>query len=255
MENRNGDLFTHNLWSFWESISLVKRTLIIESFKSSKGLFWDYNSLFQGMDKLGNLENGDIHLLNMILNIDDIDLCDACYEQFLTYKPVDYLSYSFWGSNWENKLSKLKKPTKGEMLLIDCGIMDFPAHRLEYYNSLSQEIIYWKDAHFFIANYSARVYKNYLNGACNIERFEKAVNFEYNYSDIIHYSILKIFNSNLRNRIFDQFLIYLEKDKKFQKCINLMNDSKFLKWNNDYSKRLIRCNDKLEKTLRNGNKS
>ena len=236
MENRTGDLFTHNLWAFWESIPSANRELILQEFKSGAYL-WDYNSLFEGFENEGSNEHGDIHILDILLNTTDLELCDLFYKKFLTYKSEEYLRYSFWGAKWEARVSKMK----------DWAILNNRIEIIKRFEALTPDKIYWKDAHFFISNYSKRVYKLYLDGICDIQRFLDAVMFEIENCGNIHSSVMQIDLTNFSNPVFEQYLIYLEKNKEYQKCIDLINSKCVSKWTNDFSKRLLRCSKKLGK--------
>lgn len=237
MENKNGDLFTHNLWSFWEAIPFKKRELIIDQFKTGAS-FWDYNSLFQGFEKEGSDQHGDINILDIILNINDLELCDLAYEKFNSFKSENYLLNSFWGEKWSKRVNALKERA------IQRNNVDLA----EFYGSLTPDSIYWKDAHFFVSNYAKRVYKLHLDGFCDIKRFENAVSFEFENSEKINEAVFKLINSNCSNPVFEQYLIYLEKQKEYKKCIELMQNDKLLKWNNNFDKRLSRCYLKLNKS-------
>lgn len=242
MENKNGDLYTHNLWSFWDSISVKNKEEIIEVFSKtiSTAMFWDYKTLFEGKEKKGDVLHGDIGTLTNLLCIDDIEYNDKVFSKFLEYKADKYLNYSFWGTNWHSELNRLK-------LLLKNSDSNFFVD----YNNITSEDVYWCDAHFFNMQYAKRVYKYYLNGICGIERFENAVKFEYENSENIHSAIQKIIRTNVRNSIFEQYLIYLEKQKMYSQCLELMQDSRIKKWNSDNNKRFERCKLKLSKS--NGN--
>jgi hypothetical protein len=242
MENRNGLLFTHNLKDFWDSLPSENRDLIIQEFKLGPSL-WDFNSLFVGFTE-GSLEHGSISLLDLLLNNSDLTLCDLFFDKFLTYQPETYLDHSFWGSIWMNSVQKCIDLLKSENLEL-----------ANKYESLTPEIIYWKDAHYFISNYSKKVYKLYLDGICDIKRFEDAVMFEIKNNHNIHSSVVEVINCNCRNSVFEQYLIYLEKNKQYQKCVDLMNSECFSLWSNDNTTRMSRCLKHLDKIYKNGNKS
>jgi hypothetical protein len=244
MGNRNGDLFTHNLWSFWESIPIVKRELIITQFESGAAL-WGYKSLFEGIDKEGGNEHGDIHMLDLLLNVTDLELCDIFFDKFRIYKPGEYLNYSFWGSKWYDRVSRMR----------EWAIQRDRVENIKIYDKLTPEHIYWKDAHYFISNYAKHVYKLYLDGICNIDRFALAFSFEFDNSKVINEAVRTLLEINVGNGVFEQYLIYLEKEKKYQTCIDLMNNEKLSIWKNNFEKRISRCQLKLDKSTGNGNKS
>lgn len=120
---------------------------------------------------------------------------------------------------------------------------------LECISNLSIEDVYWTDAHFFVQHYSSFVYKAFLNSQCDSERFEKAFEFCFNNIDIIKSSITSVmgWDKPLRNGIVDQYVIFLEKAKRFNECIEIMEKMKYKGWNNDFEKRLDRCLKKKEK--------
>lgn len=106
---------------------------------------------------------------------------------------------------------------------------------------------YWVDLHFFLSNYTKKVYKHFYNNRCSEKRFLNSCYIEYNSNDLVC-DALK--NKNLfpvRNVIFEQFLIYLEKRKEFNKVIEYAVFFKSKGWTNDFDKRIIRNKKKLDK--------
>jgi len=112
--------------------------------------------------------------------------------------------------------------------------------------------IYWIDAHFFISNYCKRVYSLFINGHCDSKRFERVFYFEFENAELIINALESIKLFPVRNIVFDQYLIYLEKQKQFDECIKVISVLKKQGWNNDFEKREMRCKKKIKD---NGNKS
>jgi hypothetical protein len=233
---RQGLLKAYNLWDFWDELGESLQIKIIDSFKS-KPLMWDYNDLFNG-NKRGSATHGSIDLLTTIFIIDDLDFCDLVFKKYKTYTSENYANNSEWGANWLNDISHIRRI----------------APLNDNYQNINTKDIYWVDVNFFLHVYTKAVYKNYLKGLCSIERFENAVHFEIENIDKIKLAITKIYGWTfpLRNNVIDQYLIYLEKQKRFDDCINLINQMRDKGWKNDLEKRLIRCEAKKNK---NGSKS
>jgi hypothetical protein len=226
-EHRKGILGNHNLWIFWDNLGVINQNRIIEYYKAHPG-FWDYNTLFQGSG-LGDLKHGDINKLSTLFVLGDLDLCDIFFHKFISYSCDYYLTYSDWGKIWWEQYNELKADP-----CLDSNLK-------QAYESITPEDIYWVDTHFFLFQYSGFVYKNYLKGNCSIERFEKAFFMEYTNLNKIQKAIQKLFFCNIRNGIIDQYLIYLEKQKRFDECIKIINEIKNTGWANEFEKRLSRC--------------
>lgn len=255
LSKSEGLLKTHNLWAFWDGIPQEKKKEIINYYESH-ATFWDYKMLFNG-ELQGSYEHGSIDCLNTLFVLDDLDLCDYFFSKFIEYSPANYLMHSPWGEFWPTQMKNLIELLKRVLLnRKEESEINSLNERITYYTSLSQIDIYWKDAHFFLYNYSKKVYKHYLRGDCSIERFYNAFILDYNNLNVIEFSLLKTLNSNCKNGLIEQYLIYLEKQKEYNKCIKLISDVINTGWTNDFMKRLNRCKSKLEKEeLKNGNQS
>jgi hypothetical protein len=95
-----------------------------------------------------------------------------------------------------------------------------------------------------------KVYRHYLKGNCTIDRFYQAFILDFNNLAQIQSSIFKLHRGgNSRNGLIDQYLIYLEKQKEYEKCIEIILFVKGTGWTNDFEKRLKRCIAKIEKNL------
>lgn len=242
--NKQGLLGLHSLWHFWDALGEKRQNQIIDYYKSHP-TFFDYNTLFAGTTE-GSLTNGDISTLTTLFVLSDLEFCDLMYKQFLLYSPENYLNHSKWGANWAKGLSCIRE-------ILNDRPSSESANSVNYYNSITSIDIYWNDAHFFLHVFSKFVYKLYLNGECTIDRFENVFLFEFENLKQIQLSVEKMaFGGSCRNGIIDQYLIYLEKQKRFDECIEIINRVKNLGWTNDFEKRLNRCNSKKNK---NGNKS
>lgn len=105
---------------------------------------------------------------------------------------------------------------------------------------------YWVDLHFFLLNYSKRVYSLYLKGNCNEERFLNSYNIEQSNINSIAQSLKNKNIFPVSNPIIEQYLIYLEKRKEYEKVIELAAHYNNQGWTNDFDKRLLRCKKKLK---------
>lgn len=198
---------------------------------------WDYKDLFIG-NKGGSVTHGCISILSIIFEIDDLEFCDIIFKKFESYTPENYTANSDWGNNWLNNITYIRS----------LRTSDYNYHKMK------SSDIYWADSHFFLHRYSKAVYKNYLKGLCSIQRFENSFALDFNNIDKIKSAIAQQigWEPPPRNGIVDQYLIYLEKQKRFDDCINLINKMRDKGWRNDFDKRLIRCESKK---IKNGNKS
>lgn len=241
LRERKGTLEDCNLWDFWDSLSIEHQNGILEYFENTPMLF-DYTTLFKG-DSRNDLYHGVIDSLGVLFVKNDLSLSDCFIVKFLEYSPAYYSLSSKWGMNWENSKVAMIEAWERIVDVADDSEINLKLEVLERINKLSIEDIYWSDSHFFIQNYSAVVYKCYLNGECNIERFENAFKFCYTNIDKIKSAITSIYGweKPLRNAIVEQYLIYLEKEKCYDQCINILNDVNEKGWRNDFQKRLDRC--------------
>lgn len=247
LNERKGLLADNNLWSFWDGISDEYKNAILEYFENTPLLF-DYKSLFKG-NRCGDFYHGPLSTLGTIFVKSNIVLLDYFFAKFLEFTPKNYSTNSSWGLNWENsKLGMIKVLTNHSVN------SDEPINysNIESLRNLSIDDVYWTDAHFFVQHYSSIVYKAFLNNQCDSERFVKAFEFCFNNIDIIKYSITRVmgWDKPLRNGIVDQYLIFLEKAKRFNECINIMEKMKDKGWNNDFEKRIERCLKKKENEQR-----
>lgn len=244
LNERNGTLKNYNLWSFWDSISEENKNKILYYFENTP-LMFDYKTLFSG-NWQKDIYHGPISDLLTLLVNNNLQLTDLFYKKFLEYTPLNYGKNSQWGNSWNDEKEKaINGLISKTSVLSDKWKLLF----LERVKLLTIEDIYWNDSHIFNLVYSKIVYKAYLNGDCSIERFINAVNYSINNIDIIKVSITKIhgWETPLSNSVIDQYLVYLEKQKEYQKCIDLIHKIKDKGWRNDFEKRLARCYVKLNK--------
>lgn len=240
--NKKGILESHSLWDVWNSISESNKEKILITLDERKA-FWDYKSLFDGEITESSLKKGPIDTLTKLLVIDELEVTDILFKKFKDFNSENYDSLSSWGLNWENFRQDFiyRQKKRAELLEI------VPSYH--GYDLLRPDLVYWQDSHFFITVYSKIVYKLFINGMCDESRFVEAFNFEFNNSVIIHESIKSLNHShfvNLKNSVFDQYLIFLEKKKDYKKCINLIESIEFSLWANNYSKRYDRAKSKIE---------
>lgn len=135
------------------------------------------------------------------------------------------------------------------MLLVidDVELLDDCFNKFEEYSNEKYGFSYWIDSHFFMSNISKRAYRMFINNHCDDERFINCFNFEYyNQKDIIK-SLKKDDLFPVSNPIFEQYLIYLEKKKKFADVIKLANEFKGFGWKNKFDKRIDRCKLKMKR--------
>lgn len=250
LRERKGILEDCNLWNFWDSLSSDHQNGILEYFENTPLLF-NYTTLFKG-DSRNDLYHGVVDSLGVIFVKSDLSLSDCFFAKFLEYCPANYNVNSKWGMNWENSKVAMIEAWERIVDVADDSEINLKLEVLERVKKLSIEDIYWSDSHFFIQNYSAIVYKCYLNGECNIERFENAFKFCYTNIDKIKSSITNIYgwDKPLRNAVIEQYLIYLEKEKCYDQCINILDEVKEKGWRNDFQKRLDRCITKKKKIER-----
>lgn len=244
MSTTSGLLRLYELHDFWEKLDDRHRKNIIEKFKENLG-FWDYRTLFNG-EQSPDITRGAITILDMLLNNDDLELCDIVYNKFCEYSNTNYLIKS-WGSGWDNEFARLKEFYKDLMEIREGERHESVKDRWNFYLHLNPAEVFWKDTHFFLSNYAQRVYKNYLKSNCSIDRFYTAFEFEYNNHTSIISSIRKLLDINISFGVGEQYLIYLEKNKKYDECISFANSFKEQGWRNDFEKRIDRCTKKSNK--------
>ncbi len=104
---------------------------------------------------------------------------------------------------------------------------------------------YWLDTHFFLTNYTKKVYKHFYNNNCSNERFLNGCKFEFDNINLICDALKSKNFFPVKNAIIEQFLIYLEKNKKFESVVEYSSHFKSMGWTNDFDKRIIRCNKKI----------
>jgi hypothetical protein len=218
---------------------------------------FDYKTIFKGEFRGHNINNGPIYLMDLLLmhtpfKIQDIKYLDYFFSKFIEYSPTNYISNSRWGNSWN-----VQKRNKIEIL--KSIIKDCKEGRVEFYNynihlsalerceNMNPEDVYWKDSYFFITNYSKLVYKAYLNGQCDINRFIKVAHFNLNNIEIQKSAITNVigWDTRMRTPIIEQYLIYLEKQKMYKECIEVITQVKDKGWSNDFEKRLNRCLNKI----------
>lgn len=244
LNERKGLLADCNLWSFWDGISDENQNAILDYFENTP-LMFDYKSLFKG-NRSNDFYHGPLSTLGIILVKSDIILADYFFEKFLEFTPKNYNINSSWGINWENSKMEMIKALENRSAYSGEPINN---SNLECLSNLSIEDVYWTDAHFFVQHYSTFVYKAFLISQCDSERFVKAFEFCFNNIDIIKSSITSVmgWDKPLRNGIVNQYVIFLEKAKCFNECIDITEKMKDKGWNNDFEKRIERCLKKKEK--------
>lgn len=247
LRERKGILEDCNLWNFWDALSNEHQNGILEYFENTPLLF-DYTTLFRGNSR-NDLYHGVIDSLGVLFVKGDLYLSDYFFAKFSEYNPANYRTSSKWGMNWEDNKVAMIEAWERIVEVADDSEINLKLEELESIKKLSIEDIYWSDSHFFVQNYSAVVYKCYLIGECNIERFENAFRFCYNNIDKIKSAITSIYgwDKSPRNAVVEQYLIYLEKEKCYDQCINILNEVKEKGWRNDFQKRLDRCVAKKKK--------
>ena len=124
---------------------------------------------------------------------------------------------------------------------------------LFYHEVINNQVIhksnnwYYVDLHFFLSNYSKKTYKHFYNNRCSDKRFLNCCFIEYNSNDMICEALKSKNFFPVRNIIFEQFLVYLEKKRKYNQVIEYAKQFKLKGWSNDFDKRILRCETKLEK--------
>ena len=201
--NRTGSLEHYNLWEFWDSLSYDSQNGILNYFETTP-LMFDYKTIFKGEIGSDNY-HGVISAIDTLLVVNDIELADSCFKQFEKYNEGNYNKNSKWGNNWEKNQKKYIEIWKDIVKKSEPDKLADYKKELEMNQTLSIEDVYWVDAHFFIYKYSAIVYKNYLNGICDIKRFKDAFLFSYKNIDRIKEGITKIlgWEKSLKNGIIE----------------------------------------------------
>lgn len=250
LQNRSGTLKNYNLWEFWDGIPTENKDRILDYFETTPFLLFDYKTLFKG-DSVNDIYHGAISELQTLLVIKELELADYFFLKFCEYNSTNYNQGSMWGGSWENRKLEGIKIWEHILNRTEENDLEFNKEKLEKKKSLTIEDVYWSNAHFFIYDYSKIVYQSFLKGKCDIERFKRAVEFSICNIDRIKLAITNIFgwDKPLRNGILDQYLIYLEKQKQYRKCVELILQLKDKGWRNDFVIRLNRCLSKLEKNI------
>lgn len=250
LKERKGALEDCNLWSFWDSLSIPYQDRIIQFFENTPVLF-DYTTLFVG-DSRNDIYHGAINTLGILFVNVDLHASDLFFKKFSEYIPANYHNSSNWGITWDSQKNEMIRAW--ERIVKKADKTDYQTHlkSLTKIQSMSIEDIYWVDAHSFVQRYSAVVYKYFLNGECSIERFENAFNFCYDNIDRIKSAITCVYgwDKPIRNTIVEQYLIYLEKNKEFDRCIEIINEMEVRGWRNDFEKRLSRCISKKDNSIK-----
>jgi hypothetical protein len=258
LQERAGELEYYNLWSFWDGISKSQQNQIIDDFEIMPSM-WDYKVLFKGYLENCHVSRGPIDALSNLMpnarNDKSIDIqhIDYFFSKFKEYNPNNYIQNSRWGSEWENTLKGIielmieSKKTDDE----DDYQSSFDKQKfIERLKITTHEDAYWCSSYFFVMEYSKLVYKCYLNGRCNIDRFLSAVDFTLVNLDNLKLAVTKILDlgtETLHNGVIEQYLIYLEKQKMYIECRDIIIQLKDKGWNNDFDKRLTRCLKKINK--------
>jgi len=249
LDNRAGEFEFYNLWHFWDSISTDNQNEILYYFENTP-LMWDYKSLFKSQaNSWGRLWHGDIYSLSKLLVIDDLEFADQCFLKFTEYKESNYHEASKWGMGWEE--GKNQDIMIWERIVSNSESSDLPRQSkvLEARKKVLITDVYWLNAYFFVQEYSSIVYKHFLKGNCDIDRFKQAFLFCYNNIVRIQEAFMKDdrWDKLPGSKIIEQYLIYLEKQHDYISCIEIILSIKDNGWNNDFEKRLSRCYIKLNK--------
>lgn len=247
LSHRQGLLKNYNLWSFWDLLNEEEKHNILTYYENTPQFFYDYKTLFIG-DLNGSCKNGPISILSFVLISSELETYDKTFKKFLEYTPENYRLSSDWGNLWENEKTRYINVLKNNKY----NDNNDDVNELILKESLIFiEDIYWCDAYFFVQQYSEKVYKFYLNGECNIDRFEKAFQFCSNNINSIKTALTKLSNFDknraIRSGIIEQYLIYLEKQKEYQKCLNIIEKMIPIGWSNDFEKRKQRIIKKSNK--------
>jgi hypothetical protein len=246
LSHRQGLLKYYNLWSFWDTLTEVEKDNILTHYENTPQFFYDYKTLFIG-DLRGSSKNGPIGSLGNFLFSPKLETYDKIYKKFLEYTPESYSLISKWGTEWESEKKRYINILKNnEYNEIDNNVNDLIKEA-----SIFIEDVYWGDAYFFVQQYSEKVYKFYLNEECSIERFEKAFEFCHNNIINIKTALRKLSNLDknkaIKSAIIEQYLIYLEKQKDYQKCLDIIEKMNPIGWSNDFEKRKQRVIKKSNK--------
>jgi hypothetical protein len=245
LSHREGLLKHYNLWSFWDSLTELEKDNILTYYENTPQFFYDYKTLFIG-DAKGNGKSGPISCLGHFFLSPDLETYDKIYKKFLENTLENYSLSSKWGTEWENEKTRyiniLKKSEYN-------NIYDERNDLILKESSIFIEDVYWCDAYFFVQQYSEKVYKSFLKGDCTIERFEKAFEFCYDNIDSIKDALTKLSNFDknraIKSGIIEQYLIYLEKQKDYLKCLSIIKQMSPIGWSNDFEKRKQRVIEKM----------
>lgn len=126
----------------------------------------------------------------------------------------------------------------------DLEICDLFYAKVKQYSKSTTSEWYWVDLHFFLLIYNKNVYKHYLHKECDETRFMQSYNIEHTNINSIIDTLKAKGLFPVRNPIIEQYLIYLEKRKKFKEVISLAEWYKEQGWTNDFEKRIKRCEKK-----------
>lgn len=250
LSHRQGLLKHHNLWSFWDLLTEVEKDSILTYYENTPQFFYYYKTLFIG-DLGGSSKNGPIGSLEHFFFSPELETYDKIYKKFLEYTPENYCLSSKWGTEWESEKTRyinILKNTENNNIYDE---RDERNDLITKESSIFIEDVYWCDAYFFVQQYSEKVYKSYLKTDCNIERFEKAFEFCCDNIDPIKTALTKLSNFDknraIKSGIIEQYLIYLEKQKDYLKCLNIIEEMSPIGWANDFEKRKQRVIKKIDK--------
>lgn len=247
LSHRQGLLNYYNLWSFWDTLTKAEIDNILTYYENTPQLFFDYKTLFIG-DLSGISKNGPIGSLGYLFLSPELETYDKIYKKFLEYTPENYCLSSKWGTEWESEKTRyinILKNTEYD------NIYDERNDLILKESLIFIEDIYWCDAYFFAQQYSEKVYKFYLKADCNIERFEKVFEFCCDNIHPIKTALTKLSNFDknraIKSGIIEQYLIYLEKQKDYLKCLYIIEEMSPIGWANDFEKRKQRVFKKMNK--------
>ncbi|MGI8582912.1 MAG: hypothetical protein ACR2KX_11970 [Chitinophagaceae bacterium] len=231
-----GEIEAYNLIDFWNTIPLSKKELIIEFYRNSGAMF-DFTEIYSGPIKYSS-DYGPIHILELLIGVNDIEILDLCFDKFLTYNERNYYNNSIWSDKrigyYEKLIDFLKQENDRQQLV----------ETLEK-NRIAN--IYWKDYYSFLSSCVKGYYRYYYQRLILDNKFIYCCNKIFNNSTqiIANLKLLDLFPS--KSLAFEQMGIYLEKKKCFNECINLMEIGKQEGWTNNFDKRILRCKRKIEK--------
>lgn len=244
-----GTIKVYGLWDFWESIPIEKQNDILKVLKT-EDLYSLYNELFNKDEVQQNI--GPIGVLRNLLVIFDIELCTLVFSKFITYSLESYTEKTEWNDKWNKIRNSMQERALyyDEFRLKKGLVVDENHSHVSTKNYLTRKTLidlFWSDTFFFLNTYSKIVYKLFLDGKAGIDLLEKAVNFSLKNHKELYLGVNNSLEDNMGNYPIHQYLIYLEKQKLFDECLNLMDTATLIGWTNDFESRRERVMRKISK--------